>query len=92
MGASIKLHIIAPNGEYWYKNIGNNISQGEVPQYTVLGGHWFAAEVPAKASFALAGCTVAPGFDFKDFDMPNRAHLINLFPQQAGIIERLTRA
>ncbi len=92
MGAPIKLHIIAPNGDYWYENIGNNLSQGEVPQYTVLGGHWFAAEVPTKDGFALAGCTVAPGFDFKDFDMPMKAHLINLFPQHADIIERLTRA
>lgn len=91
MGAPIKLHIIAPNGTYWHENIGNDLSRGEIPQYTVLGGHWFAAEVPTQDSFALAGCTVAPGFDFKDFDMPKRARLTQLFPQHASIIEQLTR-
>ncbi|MEM7086924.1 MAG: cupin domain-containing protein [Bacteroidota bacterium] len=91
MGAPIKLHVIAPNGDYWYKNIGNDLSQGEVPQYMVPGGHWFAAEVPEKDSFALAGCTVAPGFDFKDFHMPKRDELTALFSQHADLIKRLTR-
>ncbi|MBL4663878.1 MAG: cupin domain-containing protein [Flavobacteriaceae bacterium] len=91
MGSAIKLHVIAPNGDYWFKNIGNRLSEGEVPQYMVSGGHWFAAEVPAKNSYALAGCTVAPGFDFKDFDMPKRTELTKLFPQHTNIIERLTR-
>lgn len=90
-GAVIKLHIIAPNGDYWYKDIGNDLSQGQVPQYMVLGGHWFAAEVPAKDSFALAGCTVAPGFNFKDFHMPKRTELTTLFPQHSSLIKRLTR-
>jgi len=91
IGTAIKLHIIAPNGDYWYKDIGNDLSRGEVPQYMVPGSHWFAAEVPAQDSFALAGCTVAPGFDFKDFQMPKRAELTTLFPQHSSIIERLTR-
>jgi predicted cupin superfamily sugar epimerase len=92
MGEPIKLHVIAPNGDYWWKDIGIDLSKGEVPQYTVPGGHWFAAEVPTKDSFALTGCTVAPGFDFRDFQMPKQTELINLFPQHINIIKRLTRA
>jgi len=92
MGAPIKLYVIAPNGDYWLKVIGIDFSKGEVPQYMVPGGHWFAAEVPSQDSFALAGCTVAPGFDFRDFQMPKQTELINFFPQHINIIKRLTRA
>ena len=50
------------------------------------------ASLFALASFALVGCTVAPGFDFADFEMPGRAELVRLFPQHRALIERLTRA
>ncbi len=57
-----------------------------------------AAVVPAGVLFgaftetyALAGCTVAPGFEFGDFAMPSRAALVDAYPQHRAIIERLTR-
>jgi predicted cupin superfamily sugar epimerase len=37
------------------------------------------------------GCTVAPGFDFADFEMPARQELVSLYPQHKAIIEQLTR-
>jgi predicted cupin superfamily sugar epimerase len=42
-------------------------------------------------SFAVVGCTVAPGFDFQDFEMGKRAELVARFPRQRELIERLTR-
>jgi hypothetical protein len=42
-------------------------------------------------SFALVGCTVAPGFDFEDFEMGKRAELTTRYPQHRELIERLTR-
>jgi predicted cupin superfamily sugar epimerase len=42
--------------------------------------------------FALCGCTVAPGFDFRDFEMPSRAELIGAMPAHAEVIRSLTRA
>ena len=42
-------------------------------------------------SFALAGCTVAPGFDFADFELGKRSDLIKLYPQHRALIERLSR-
>jgi predicted cupin superfamily sugar epimerase len=41
--------------------------------------------------FALVGCTVAPGFDFCDFELGKREELVRLFPQHRDWIERLTR-
>jgi predicted cupin superfamily sugar epimerase len=36
------------------------------------------------------GCTVAPGFDFRDFETGNREELVSQYPEHRSIIERLT--
>jgi hypothetical protein len=89
-GTSLKLHIISKEGDYSFVWIGNDLESGEVPQFTVKGGDWFAAEVVNPDSYAFVGCTVAPGFDFADFVLPERKELIQLFPDHAEIIQKLT--
>jgi predicted cupin superfamily sugar epimerase len=42
-------------------------------------------------SFSLVGCTVAPGFDFKDFEMASRDALLAEFPEHAVLIKEITR-
>ncbi|MFY0688455.1 MAG: cupin domain-containing protein [Cyclobacteriaceae bacterium] len=88
-GHPIKLHMISPNGHYTSQLIGINFAQGELPQFMVPANYWFASEV--KDHYALAGCTVAPGFDFEDFDLADRQALIKSFPDHHEIITRLTR-
>jgi predicted cupin superfamily sugar epimerase len=39
----------------------------------------------------FAGCTVAPGFDFADFEMPPCDELAASFPEHYRIIRELTR-
>jgi uncharacterized protein len=90
-GSPLSLHMISPKGEYNKVIVGRNFEKGEVPQFVVPGGTWFAAEVAPEDSFSLLGCTVAPGFDFADFEMAGRAELILLFPGLREIIVRLTR-
>ena len=45
----------------------------------------------AGGSYSLVGCTVAPGFDFSDFEMANREKLSVDFPHLTNIIAELTR-
>ncbi|MDX8406356.1 MAG: cupin domain-containing protein [Mariprofundus sp.] len=75
----------------WYKEVyrsAESITQEGLPaRFT---GDWFGADIPS-GGYALVGCTVAPGFDFSDFEMPERHELIAHFPQHQHIIERLTR-
>ena len=52
-------------------------------------GCWFGATVASE--YALVGCTVAPGFDFHDFEMGERAALLAAYPQHRLLIERLTK-
>jgi predicted cupin superfamily sugar epimerase len=90
-GTAMNLHMISSEGNYTTVKIGNNLAEGEIPQFTVQGGCWFASEVAADDGFSLMGCTVAPGFDFDDFELPSRSELIKLFPQHKEIITKLTR-
>ena len=90
-GSPIKLHIISEEGIYSVIIIGNNLEAGEVPQYVVPAKHWFAAEVIKKDSYSLVGCTVSPGFDFKDFELADQQQLASKFPQYKTEINRLTR-
>ena len=47
--------------------LGKNISSGELPQVVVPAGWWQTAE--SLGRWTLVGCTVAPGFDFENFEM-----------------------
>jgi hypothetical protein len=37
------------------------------------------------------GCTVAPGFDFRDFELGRRDDLLAEYPAHDALIRRLTR-
>lgn len=89
-GTSLRLHQISPNGIYSFVNIGTNFELGEIAQYTVPANHYFAAEVIQKDSFSFVGCTVSPGFDFRDFVLPSCIALIEEFPNHSKIIKALT--
>lgn len=91
-GSPLYVHAIDPKGNYTRSAVGINMSNGEVPQLIVRAGDWFGASVAESDSFSLVGCTVAPGFDFRDFEMAKRDNLTQQFPQQADIIRQLTRS
>ena len=90
-GSPIQLHVISPSGEYVKHLIGRELNAGETPQLVVPAGCWFASEVVIENNFSLVGCTVSPGFDFRDFEMRSRKELIAMFPEQEEIISKLTR-
>ena len=90
-GAPIAIYIIDLQGAHSRILLGSNPEAGEVFQATVKAGCWFASRVQDPEAFALVGCTVAPGFDFEDFELAKRPALIKLFPQHAKLIEQLTR-
>ncbi|PLX11659.1 MAG: hypothetical protein C0598_07830 [Marinilabiliales bacterium] len=83
-GSSLKLHMITPEGKLIEKKLGLDIENNEFPQVVVPHGYYFAAKT--EGEFTLCGCTVSPGFDFSDFEMPNSESLTEMFPAQAEII------
>ena len=90
-GSAVTIHVIDPEGNYSTIKVGRDLRAGEVPQAVVKAGCLFGATVDDTASYALVGCTVAPGFDFADFEMPGREELCRLYPRHRQVIERLTR-
>jgi predicted cupin superfamily sugar epimerase len=72
--------------------LGSDLAAGEHPQYVVSSGIWQAAVVAPGGRYALCGCTVAPGFDFADFELPSRAELVERMPTLREWVERLTKA
>lgn len=90
-GHTLELFEIDKDGVLLRTLIGNDIGAGAVPQYVVKAGNWFASRVMRQQGFVLSGCTVSPGFDFKDFEMANRNELIANYPQYAAEITTLTR-
>ncbi|MBS1915526.1 MAG: cupin domain-containing protein [Bacteroidetes bacterium] len=83
--------IDAITGELLTKTLGSNIENGEVFQVAVKAGNWFGAAITNGGGYALVGCTVSPGFDFADFELAQRAELIEQYPQHAVVISSLTR-
>jgi predicted cupin superfamily sugar epimerase len=89
-GDPVELHTIDPRGAHAVTLLGAT-SSGHRPQHVVPANAWQAA-APVGARYALCGCTVAPGFDFADFEMAERDALVARFPALRPTIERLTRA
>lgn len=89
-GDAVELYMLREDGEAEVVRLGNDLARGDRPQVVVPAGVWQAA-VPVGDQYALCGCTVAPGFDFADFELPTRAALVQRFPAIRELVERLTR-
>ena len=106
-GSPLIVHEIDPEGAYSSLLLGNDPEAGQLFQAVVKAGCWFASEIarnlhppaknagsvgqPSRAPFALVGCTVAPGFEFEDFELAKREELAREYPRLRELIERLTR-
>jgi predicted cupin superfamily sugar epimerase len=93
LGAPLELHLLGADAASRIV-LGSALERGERPQAVVPAGVFQAAR-PVAASecdFSLVGCTVAPGFDFADFEMPPRGELLERFPEHRALIEAMTRA
>lgn len=91
-GSTLEIHEIDLEGKYSCTKVGTDFQKGERPQYVVPAGHWFGATVVEKDSYSLVGCTVAPGFDFDDFEMASQNQLLKQYPEHEAIIKKLTRS
>jgi len=86
-GNSLILYVIDRAGKMTKVKMG----KGGTPQVVIKAGSWFAASVSGSNSYCLVGCTVSPGFDYRDWELGKREELVKMFPQHKKIIERHTR-
>jgi predicted cupin superfamily sugar epimerase len=78
--------------------LGGDVLAGEVPQLVVPAGMWQGARLAARgtstslrAGWALLGCTLAPAWDEREFELGGRAELQRAFPAHAATVRALTR-
>lgn len=89
-GCPLNIYVITNDGQLQIIRLGDNPVNGEVFQAVVPAGCWFGAKPCEPNSYSLVGCTVAPGFDFADFELGTREQLQLLFPDLLSIVELLT--
>ena len=70
--------------------LGHDILLGQELQVVVPKGTWQGSFLNEGGEFALLGCTVAPGFDYADYEHASREALLDQYPDQRELIIRLT--
>lgn len=90
-GEALHIYILQEDGKLDVIKLGSNIFAGERYQYMVPANCWFASRPATGSEFCFVGCTVAPGFDFEDFEMAKAAELVAQYPQQEELIKELCR-
>jgi uncharacterized protein len=88
-GTPIIVHTLDENGHTEFI-LGNDVANGQRPYYLVKGGTIFGSSVLGDEGYALVSCAVAPGFDFRDFELFTADDLLRQFPECKGIIRKLT--
>lgn len=90
-GDPLYVYEIRPDGELIAHLLGNDPTRQQCFQCVVKAGSWFGSIPANNSEYSLVACTVAPGFDFADFELAERTSLAQAFPQHASLIEMLTR-
>jgi uncharacterized protein len=90
-GGPLDVLLLGPGDTGHVRRLGTDIAAGERPQIVIPAGTWFAAELAGGATHCLFGCTVAPGFDFADFELASGPELAARYPAHAARIARMTR-
>ena len=88
-GSPLVVHTLDENGHHEHV-VGNDVQNNIFPQFLVPKNTIFGSTVLEANSFSLVSCVVAPGFDFRDFELFDKKYLLNLFPNESKIIDRLT--
>lgn len=89
-GSPLEVHLIHPDGSHETIELGLEFNHGQRPFGVVPANTIFGSHVKDLSGYALVSCSVAPGFDFADFTLYNRQELMDVYPQHAEIITRLT--
>lgn len=88
-GSPLVVHTLTDKGHTQHL-VGNDLLAGQTPQLLVQKNTIFGSSVFEKDSYSLVSCSVAPGFDFADFELFTKADLMKDYPDFERIIDLLT--
>ena len=89
LGGPVRMLQLFPDGQGEVVTLGSDLAAGQRPQVIVPRGVWQGSFL-ANGPFALLGTTMAPGFDFTDYEPGDRDRLAACHPAFAALIRRLT--
>lgn len=90
-GDPVEMLQLASDGSARAVLLGSSVLEGMAPQVVVRKGVWQGLRLRPGGRLALLGCTVAPGFEFADFELGDRAALLAAYPAHREAILGLTR-
>ena len=90
-GDPVNLIQLNQNQEAQVSTLGSDLLKGEQFQVIVPANIWQAAHLVEGGEFALLGTTVAPGFEYEDFESARREDLIKEYSHEQEIITKLTK-
>jgi predicted cupin superfamily sugar epimerase len=88
-GSPLTVHTLDENGHGKHL-VGLNLVAGQTPQFLVPANTIFGSSVNEMNSYSFVSCVVAPGFDFRDFELFTSEELLKDYPDHQEVIERLT--
>ena len=91
LGDPVEMLHLLPDRSHQVLTLGHDLAAGMTLQVVVPAGVWQGARLAAGGRWALLGCTVAPGFEFADYEHGRRAPLMRAFPAARDLIVALTR-
>ncbi len=91
LGDPVHMLQLLPDGRGQIIVLGSDLAAGQHPQLVVPRGTWQGSRLAPGGSFALLGTTMAPGFDFADYEPGDRSNLQGRYPTFADLIGQLTR-
>jgi uncharacterized protein len=90
LGSPVRMLHLLPDGSGRTVILGPDVHGGQELQVIVPRGIWQGSMLEAGGDFALLGCTVAPGFEYVDYETGHRDELLSQYPAFAELIMRLT--
>ena len=90
LGDPVEMLHLRPDGTHRVTILGPDLEAGQRPQVVVPRDVWQGARLVPGGRLALLGTTVAPGFDFADYETGERAALLARHPGARDLIVALT--
>ena len=88
-GSPLIVHTLGERGHQQH-HLGLDLSKGQQPFLWIPKDTIFGSTVLENNGFSLVSCAVAPGFDFRDFELFERSELLVAYPEHKEIVERLS--
>nr|MBI3613046.1 cupin domain-containing protein [Nitrospirota bacterium] len=91
LGDPVELLQLGPGELGTVVTLGPDLERGMKVQHVVPRGLWQGSRLRPRGRWALLGTTMAPGFDFADFEAGGREPLLRAYPQFEELILALTK-